>query len=225
MDKMKIMIVEDDARLATELQEYLSKWGYDTICTDKFDDIFQSFVSIDAQLVLMDINLPFYDGFYWCFKIREFSKVPILFISSRSDDKDKIMAIAQGGDDYIEKPFNLPLLRAKIEAILRRTYQYKIKQKIYLKEDLFFDEEAGCLYYKKTKVELTKSENIVLHELIENRSSIVTRDTLMDALWNTNEFVSDNTLNVLISRLRTKLKEMTGYDVILTKKGQGYYIE
>ena len=99
----------------------------------------------------MDINLPFYDGFYWCFKIREFSKVPILFISSRSDDKDKIMAIAQGGDDYIEKPFNLPLLRAKIEAILRRTYQYKIKQKIYLKEDLFFDEEAGCLYYKKTK--------------------------------------------------------------------------
>ena len=146
MDKMKIMIVEDDARLATELQEYLSKWGYDTICTDKFDDIFQSFVSIDAQLVLMDINLPFYDGFYWCFKIREFSKVPILFISSRSDDKDKIMAIAQGGDDYIEKPFNLPLLRAKIEAILRRTYQYKIKQKIYLKEELFFDEEAGCLY-------------------------------------------------------------------------------
>lgn len=225
MDKMKIMIVEDDARLATELQEYLSKWGYDTICTDKFDDIFQSFVSIDAQLVLMDINLPFYDGFYWCFKIREFSKVPILFISSRSDDKDKIMAIAQGGDDYIEKPFNLPLLRAKIEAILRRTYQYKIKQKIYLKEDLFFDEEAGCLYHKKQKVELTKSENIVLHELIENRSSIVTRDTLMDALWNTNEFVSDNTLNVLISRLRTKLKEMTGYDVILTKKGQGYYIE
>ena len=149
----------------------------------------------------------------------------ILFISSRNDDRDKIMAIAQGGDDYIEKPFILPLLRAKIEAILRRTYQYKIKQKIYLKEDLLFDEEAGCLYYKKQKIEVTKSENIVLHELIENRGSIVTRDALMDALWNTNEFVSDNTLNVLMSRLRAKLKEITDVDVILTKKGQGYYIE
>ena len=221
MDKMKIMIVEDDAFLALELQEYLSKWGYDAICADKLGN----FVSIGAQLILMDINLPFYDGFYWCFKIREFSKVPILFISSRNDDRDKIMAIAQGGDDYIEKPFNLPLLRAKIEAILRRTYQYKIKQKIYLKEDLLFDEEAGCLYYKKQKIEVTKSENIVLHELIENRGSIVTRDALMDALWNTNEFVSDNTLNVLMSRLRAKLKEITDVDVILTKKGQGYYIE
>lgn len=225
MDKMKIMIVEDDAFLAIELKEYLSKWGYDAICADKFEDILGNFVSIGAQLILMDINLPFYDGFYWCFKIREFSKVPILFISSRNDDRDKIMAIAQGGDDYIEKPFNLPLLRAKIEAILRRTYQYKIKQKIYLKEDLLFDEEAGCLYYKKQKIEVTKSENIVLHELIENHGSIVTRDALMDALWNTNEFVSDNTLNVLMSRLRAKLKEITDVDVILTKKGQGYYIE
>lgn len=172
----------------------------------------------------MDINLPFYDGFYWCFKIRESSNVPVLFISSRSDDKDKIMAIAQGGDDYVEKPFHLELLKAKIEAILRRTYQYKVEHKIYLHTDLYFESSTSSLYYKQKKLELTKSENIVLSVLAQHKPSIVARDALMDALWNTNEFISDNTLNVVISRLRTKLKDICKEDVIHTKKGQGYFI-
>lgn len=173
----------------------------------------------------MDINLPYYDGFYWCSKIRETSTVPIIYISSRNDDKDKIMAIAQGGDDYVEKPFHLELLKAKIEAILRRTYQYTVNHTIYLQSDLAYESHTSTLYHRNQKIELTKLENKVLSVLIEHRGVIVSRNQLMDALWNTNEFISDNTLNVLISRLRSKLKDICDDEVIYTKKGQGYYIQ
>lgn len=224
MENIRILIVEDDVVLAREQQEFLSKWGYMAVCAKQFDNLIEEMSLYAPKLVLMDINLPFYDGFYWCFKIRESSNVPVLFISSRSDDKDKIMAIAQGGDDYVEKPFHLELLKAKIEAILRRTYQYKVEHKIYLHTDLYFESSTSSLYYKQKKLELTKSENIVLSVLAQHKPSIVARDALMDALWNTNEFISDNTLNVVISRLRTKLKDICKEDVIHTKKGQGYFI-
>lgn len=224
MEGIHILIVEDDNCLAEELQSFLQKWDYLTTIIHDFKNVSQEYASIKPDLILMDINLPFYDGFYWCSKIREYSQVPIIYISSRNNDNDKIMAIAQGGDDYVEKPFNLAVLKAKIEAVLRRTYQYKVEQKKYIKTDMYYDAATSCVYHKHTKIELTKSENIVFKVLIDHKAKIVSRNVMMDELWNTDEFISDNTLTVLISRLRSKLKDMTGEDVICTKKGQGYFI-
>ena len=222
--KLKIMIIEDDASLAREIGLSLEKWQYEIVVVDQFDDILQEFMGVRPQLVLMDINLPCHDGFYWCSQIRQLSKVPVIYISSRDDDRDKIMAIAQGGDDYVEKPLRMELLRAKIEAILRRTYEYKVRERIYLEAGLCYDYAVQSLYYLKQEIDLTKSERRLFARLVESRPDVVTRDELMMELWNTDEYVTDAALTTIISRLRTKLKSMCGTDVILTKKGQGYYI-
>ncbi len=225
MEQIRIMIIEDDEVLGNQIQSFLQSWDYYPILATNYQNILQDFQKTLPHLILMDINLPYYDGFYWCSKIRETSTVPIIYISSRNDDKDKIMAIAQGGDDYVEKPFHLELLKAKIEAILRRTYQYTVNHTIYLQSDLVYESHTSTLYHHNQKIELTKLENKILSVLIEHRGAIVSRNQLMDALWNTNEFISDNTLNVLISRLRSKLKDICDDEVIYTKKGQGYYIQ
>ena len=222
--KLKIMIIEDDASLAREIGLSLEKWQYEIVVVDQFDDILQEFMGVRPQLVLMDINLPCRDGFYWCSQIRQLSKVPVIYISSRDDDRDKIMAIAQGGDDYVEKPLRMELLRAKIEAMLRRTYEYKVRERIYLEAGLCYDYAVQSLYYLKQEIDLTKSERRLFARLVESRPDVVTRDELMMELWNTDEYVTDAALTTIISRLRTKLKSMCGTDVILTKKGQGYYI-
>mgnify|MGYP000585747970 FL=1 len=225
MYDITILIVEDDKILANEFKEYLNKYGYQVNLIENFSKVLNECMNICPDLILMDINLPFYDGFYWCSKIREYSQVPMIFISSRNSDNDKIMAIAQGGDDYVEKPFNLPVLRAKIEAITRRTYQYKVNQKIYIKDNIFYDYSNNCIYFKNEKVDLTKSENIIIKVLLEEKDKVVSRNALMDELWNTDEFISDNTLTVLISRLRLKLKDVIGDELICTKNVQGYYLE
>lgn len=222
--KLKIMIIEDDASLAREIGLSLEKWQYEIVVVDQFDDILQEFMGVRPQLVLMDINLPCHDGFYWCSQIRQLSKVPVIYISSRDDDRDKIMAIAQGGDDYVEKPLRMELLRAKIEAMLRRTYEYKVRERIYLEAGLCYDYAVQSLYYLKQEIDLTKSERRLFARLVESRPDVVTRDELMMELWNTDGYVTDAALTTIISRLRTKLKSMCGTDVILTKKGQGYYI-
>lgn len=224
-NKMNILLVEDDAILSGEIRQFLEKWGYMARETQQFEDILSEFTSGSCQLVLMDINLPFYDGFYWCSRIREISNVPIIFISSRSDDRDKIMGIAQGGDDYIEKPFHLELLKAKIEAVLRRTYQYRVKDRIYLNQELSFEIATKVLTYRDTPVELTKSEQKIMAKLAEKRPEVVTRDELMMELWSTDEFVSDGTLTTIICRLRNKLRGACGSEIIVTKKGMGYLIE
>lgn len=245
--KLKIMIIEDDASLAREIGLSLEKWQYETAVAGRFDDILQEFMEVRPQLVLMDINLPCHDGFYWCSRIRQLSKVPVIYISSRDDDRDKIMAIAQGGDDYVEKPLRMELLQAKIEAMLRRTYEYKVRERIYLDAGLCYDYAVQSLYFikqysgaeckrglsasdgrtkeeKEEEIDLTKSERRLFARLVESRPDVVTRDELMMELWNTDEYVTDAALTTIISRLRTKLKSMCGTDVILTKKGQGYYI-
>lgn len=203
---MKIMVVEDDSLLEMEIQDFLQRWGYATVGIDDFQQVVEVFSRECPHLILMDINLPFFDGFYWCNQIRRISQVPILFISSRNDDRDKIMAMAQGADDFIEKPFRLELLRAKIEALLRRTYQYSVSKTSY------------------EEVDLTKSERRILNKLVEQRGKIVTRDELMMELWDTDEYVMDGTLTTLISRLRAKLKNAYGDEMITTKKGQGYML-
>lgn len=221
---MKIMIVEDDEVLAGEIGVFLEKWGYETVTAQKFNEIEAEFVQYRPQLILMDINLPFYDGFYWCSRIRQVSEVPIIYISSRNDDRDKIMAIAQGGDDYVDKPFRLELLKAKIEAILRRTYQYKVREQIFLKQDMYFDSASQSLFFREKEVELTKSERRILTRLLESRPDVVSREELMMELWNTDEYVSDGTLTTVICRLRSKLKAVCGEEIIQTKKGLGYFV-
>jgi DNA-binding response OmpR family regulator len=222
---MKILIIEDDETLAGEMASFLVRWGYETHTIRRFDSILEEFWEIRPQLVLMDINLPFYDGFYWCARIRQVSRVPILYISSRSDDRDKIMAMAQGGDDYVEKPFHLDLLKAKIQAILRRTYEYKVKEQIFLGDNLYIDGEQQALFMGEKEIFLTKSERKILMKLAEKRPDVVTREELMMALWETDEYVSDGTLTTLISRLRSRLRTQCGREMIATKKGQGYFLQ
>ncbi len=221
---MKIMIVEDDELLAEEISSFLTRWGYETALAERFDNIEEEFLECGPGLILMDINLPFYDGFYWCGRIRRHSFVPVIFISSRSDDRDKIMSLAQGGDDFVEKPFQLELLKAKIEAILRRTYQYRVRERINLGFGVLFDGVSKTAFCDGEEISLTKTERQVLAKFAEERPDVVTRDTLMMDLWDTDEYVSDGTLTTVICRLRNKLKSACGEELILTKKGQGYYI-
>lgn len=223
-EAMKILIIEDDAVLAEEIASFLIRWGYKTYKVSRFDHILVEFAAVKPQLVLMDINLPYFDGFYWCARIREVSRVPILYISSRSDDRDKIMAMAQGGDDYVEKPFHLDLLKAKIWAILRRTYEYKVGEQIFLGDNLYIDGEQQVLYMGEKEIELTKSERKILMKLAQNRPDVVTREELMMALWETDEYISDGTLTTLISRLRSRLRAQCSREIIATKKGQGYFL-
>lgn len=220
-----ILIIEDDKTLSCEIQEFLQRWGYHADRARHFDQILSDFSASRPRLVLMDINLPYYDGFYWCSRIREISDVPIIFISSRSDDRDKIMGIAQGGDDYVEKPFHLELLRAKIEAILRRTYQYRVRDRLYLSPELCFEPDSAALLLHGRELELTRSEKKIFSRLMDSRPEVVSREDLMMELWSTDEYVSDGTLTTLICRLRSKLKSSCGQEVIHTKKGLGYFIE
>lgn len=224
MQNITILIIEDDPSLATEIKDFLCKWGYHASFIQNFSNVLNECIDINPDLILMDINLPYYDGFYWCTKIRDYSHVPIIYISSRASDNDKIMAIAQGGDDFVEKPFHLSVLKAKIEAIIRRTYQYKVEKKQFIREGVYYDISSSRIIYNNHTIDLTKSENTIIKTLMEQKNKIVSRNLLMDELWNTDEFISDNTLTVLISRLRSKLKNEIGEEIIVTKKGQGYYI-
>lgn len=223
--KLSIFIIEDDRILAGQIAQYLKKWGYAPVCADDFTNIDIQSMEAAPALLLMDINLPYFDGFYWCRRIREMSDVPILFISSRNDDADQIMAVAQGGDGYVEKPFRLELLKARMEALLRRAYQYRVEERVLLYQDICYEEWAGRLLYKGRELILTRSEQKIMAKLVRERPAVVNREELMTALWDTDEFVSDGTLTTLISRLRSKLLAYCGQAVIMTKKGRGYYIE
>ena len=221
---MKILIVEDDTVLARELQLLCTRWGFEAECAKDFRNVQREFSESRADLVLLDINLPFFDGFYWCGKIRELSNVPILFLSSRDQNADKIMGMASGGDDYVEKPFDTELLLVKIRSMLRRAYEYTDNERTYITENLYF--ENGTVYGENCERELTRSENKIMSVLISSKGQIVSREELMQALWNTDEFVTDASLTVLVSRLRNKLHEISGdKEVIFTKKGMGYYLK
>lgn len=221
---MKLLIVEDDLALARELALLCGKWNFTAVYTEDFHNIAEEYQRYQPDLILMDINLPCYDGFYWSGEIREISMVPIIFLSSRDQNADKIMAMAAGGDDYVEKPFDSELLLVKIRAMLRRTYEYRQSDREYLKDTMYY--ENGNFVCGDRQAELTKSECKIITALLERRGSVVTREKLMVLLWNTDEFVTDASLTVLVSRLRGKLREVSGgEEVILTKKGMGYYIE
>lgn len=223
VEMYKILIIEDDQTISRILEEHLKKWGYDTKAVEDFTEVLSVFAKYEPQLVLLDINLPYYDGFYWCAKIRELSNVPILFISSRDSDGDKIRAITQGGDDYIEKPFSLDLLTAKISAILRRAYSSAdLTLNILQHGELILNLEKMQVYCGNLSAELTRNEGRILSLLIKNHGGTVSRGRLMQYLWDDESFVDENTLTVNVNRLRKKLSEVGMGDCIKTLKGEGY---
>ncbi|QXM05486.1 response regulator transcription factor [Crassaminicella indica] len=221
----KIMIVEDDLKIAQIVKENLIKWSFDVEVVEDFSDVLNIFSKYKPHLILMDINLPLYDGFYWCSQIRKLSKVPIIFISSRNTNMDIIMAINMGGDDFINKPFSIDVLVAKINAVLRRTYSYMdAESDIVEYKDVFLNIKDNCILYKGRQIELTRNEFKIIYILMKNAGSVVSREKIMKSLWEDESFVDDNTLTVNINRLRKKLEEIGIEDFIKTKKGKGYII-
>ncbi len=221
----KILIIEDDLNVARELSISLKKWSFEVDIIKNFDNILKEVIYNKPSLILMDVNLPYYDGFYWCEKIREVSKVPIIFLSSRDSNMDIIMGINNGGDDYITKPFSTEVLISKINALLRRSYDYNNSDTLIYYNDAVLDIEKCIFRYDDKEIELTKNEIKTLSLLIKNKEKVVSREKIMMSLWNDDEFVNDNTLTVNITRLRGKINELGLKDIIKTKKGIGYLIK
>ena len=221
----RIFIIEDDPTIAQTLKKHLEGWDYKVECAKDFHNITAEFAAFDPQLVLLDIKLPFYDGYYWCGEIRKLSKVPVIFLSSASDNMNVVMAMNMGGDDFISKPFDLHVLIAKIQAILRRTYDFSTSSNLLEHRGAILNINDNSISYNGEKVELTKNEYKILQTLLENKNKTVSRDNLMIKLWETDNYVEENTLNVNITRLRKKLESIGLNNFIKTKKGLGYIIE
>lgn len=221
----KIFIVEDDSIISSAIQKHIESWGYDAACAADLKNIITEFVEYAPQLVLLDVNLPYFNGYHWCKEIRKISNVPIIFISSASDNMNIVMAMNMGGDDYITKPFELDILTAKIQAVLRRTYDFSAQNSLLQHKGAILNIDDTTLSYNGHKVELTKNEYKILKTLMQNKGKAITRDTLMTKLWETDSYVDENTLTVNIARLRKKLENIGLIDFIITKKGIGYLIE
>ena len=214
----KVMIVEDDEIISNSIAGYLNKWQYTTHEVSNFQNVITEFVEEKPDIVLMDINLPYFDGYYFCEEIRKISKVPIIFISSASDDMNIVMAMNIGADDFIEKPFKLVVLKAKIEALLRRVYNFNSSNSLIVYKEVIFDINKDEIKYKDNVATLTKNESKILTILLENREKIVSREDIIAALWQSDNFIDENTLSVNVNRLRSKLKDIGIEDFITTKK-------
>ena len=221
----RIYIVEDDRDIAGVLKKHISSWGFEVACSENFQNILAEFVDFDPQLVLMDITLPFFNGYHWCSEIRKFSRVPIVFLSSAADNMNMIMAMNMGADDFISKPFDLQVLTAKLQAILRRTYDFGGQMSVLEHRGAVLNFSDGSLTWQGRKVELTKNEQKILQCLMENWGTVVSRQSLMERLWATDNFVDENTLTVNVNRLRKRLEQAGLTDFITTRKGMGYIIE
>lgn len=222
---MKILIVEDDDKIYELVKEKFEQWSFEVAGVEDFQKVMEVFIAESPELVILDVNLPVYDGFYWCQQIRTVSKTPIVFLSSREHPMDIVMAMNVGADDYIQKPFNLDVLVAKVQALLRRTYSYgDTISDVIDWNGAVLDLKKGSLHYNDQEIHLTKNEFFILRLLLEERGKIVSREELMRRLWEDEKFVSDNTLSVNITRIRIKLEDIGLNDQIVTKKGQGYLV-
>lgn len=220
----RIFLVEDDETIARLIKKHLEKWEYEVRTVQDFGNVLGEFVVCDPQLVLLDIRLPFYNGHHWCTQIRQVSKVLIIFLSSVSDNMNIVMAMNMGADDFIPKPFDLEVLTAKMQALLRRSYDFAGSSSMLEHKGMLLNLSDATLLYQEQKVELTKNELKILQTLIENKTQVVTRETLMTRLWESDMYVDENTLSVNVNRLRKKLTSIGLEDSILTKKGIGYQI-
>ncbi len=220
----RIFLVEDDETIARLIKKHLEKWEYEVSTVQDFGNVLGEFAACDPQLVLLDIRLPFYNGYHWCTQIRQVSKIPIIFLSSVSDNMNIVMAMNMGADDFIPKPFDLEVLTAKVQALLRRSYDFAGSSSMLEHKGMLLNLSDATLLYQEQKVELTKNELKILQTLIENKTQVVTRETLMTRLWESDMYVDENTLSVNVNRLRKKLTSIGLADSILTKKGIGYQI-
>ena len=221
----RIFIVEDDPVIAGTLVKHMERWGLEARGAEDFRNVLREFAAYDPQLVLLDIALPFYDGYHWCAQIRRVSSAPIVFLSSASDNMNILMALNAGADDFIAKPFDLSVLMAKVQALLRRAYDFAGPSRLYSHGDLLVNAADGSATLNGQKVELSRNENRILTVLLENKGKIVSRDTLMARLWETDDYVDENTLSVNVARLRKRLADVGAGDLIKTRKGMGYIIE
>lgn len=220
----RILIVEDDVTIAENVAAHLNRWDYETKPIEDFKNIIDEFIQFDPQLVILDIGLPFYNGFYWCQEIRKISSVPILFLSSINDNMNIVMAMNMGGDEFIEKPFDLTVLTAKVQALLRRAYSFQGNVNVSEYGGMLLNLNDATLSYDGEKISLTKNEFRILQILMENADKIVARDDIIARLWESDEFIDDNTLTVNVARLRKKLENAGMEGWIKTKKGIGYYL-
>lgn len=223
--KYKLLVVEDDAVIAGEMKSHLEKWGYEVSCVRDFGNVLSEFAAYMPQLVLMDIGLPFFNGYYWCAQIRQVSHVPIIFVSSASDNMNIVMAVNMGGDDFLVKPFGPEVLSAKVQAMLRRTYAFREQTNVMEYQGMILDLTDAALLIEGRKLELTKNEFRMLQLLFENAEKAVSREAMMKRLWDNDCFVDDNTLTVNMTRLRKKLEAVRKEPLIHTKKGIGYMLE
>ena len=221
----KIFIVEDDRSIAEAVASQAERWAFDVRIASDFRDVAGEVAQFQPHIVLMDIGLPFFSGYYWCSEIRKTSRVPIIFLSSAADNMNIVMAMNMGGDDFIAKPFDMSVLMAKIQALLRRTYDFAQPSPLLAHRGAVLDAGSGALKYEGKTIELTRNEFRILLALMEKRGNVVSREKLMERLWETDSFVDENTLTVNVNRLRKKLDAagLTGF--IATRFGVGYIIE
>ena len=210
----KILIVEDDEKLREELKIFLDRNGYDTVILDKFDNPVEDILKINPNLVLLDINLPFFDGEYICKELRKKSNVPIIMLTSRDNEIDELISLNYGADQYVTKPYNIQILLAKINGLLKRSKNSDATQTLIDCREFVLDISKSIIENGNNKIELTKNELKILHYLVMNRGKIVSRDEIMDYLWDSESFIDDNTLTVNIKRLRVKLEELGVKDII-----------
>ncbi len=225
MGTYRIMVIEDDSIIADLVEDSLEKWGYQVRQAEDFQNICVQVAQEQPDLILLDINLPFYNGFYWCREIRKLTKVPVIFLSSADDNMNIVMAMDMGGDDFIAKPFDTNVLLAKINAMIRRSYAYQGQVNLVSANGVILNIADATVAYQGRKTGLTKNEFKILNLLMENRGKMVSRDAIMEHLWENEEFIDDNTLSVNIARIRKKLKDIGISNIIKTKKGVGYLIE
>lgn len=220
----RILIVEDDRAIADAMARHIESWGFETRCAKDFSNVTGEFVAFDPQLVLLDVSLPSFNGYHWCAEIRKLSSVPVMFVSSASDNMNIVMAMNMGGDDFIAKPFDLNVLMAKLQALLRRAYDFGGQAALFEHRGAVLNASDASLNYRGNKIPLTRNECRILLTLMRAKGAVVDRETLMQRLWETDCFVDENTLTVNVARLRRKL-EGAGLDgFICTKKGMGYQI-
>lgn len=220
----RIFVVEDDEIIARSVRRHLESWDYTVACAQDFSAVLQEFSAFAPQLVLMDIKLPLLNGYHWCAQIRKISTVPIIFLSSAADNMNIVMAVNMGADDFIAKPFDLDVLTVKVQAMLRRTYDFSGEGEVLSHQGVFLYPAEATVSYGEDKLELTKNELRILQTLMEHKAQVVSRELLMEKLWESDSFVDENTLSVNVNRLRKKLDGIGLENFIITKKGIGYRI-
>ena len=220
----RIYLVEDDEMIAGLMKKHLESWGYQVDIVKDFTNVLGEFAKLNPQLVLLDLKLPFFNGFHWCEEIRKLSQVPVIFVSSAADNMNMVMAMARGADDFIAKPFDLDVLVAKVQAILRRTYSFGKSSNILEHKGAVLNLGSGSLTVGEESLELTRNELKILQILFEHNGKAVSRDAIMTKLWENDSFVDVNTLTVNMTRLRKKLEGIGLRNFIVTKKGMGYMV-